>query len=569
MGCGVGAAGPGAGRRADRAEPGVDDAPGPAGTGRPLAGRRPGDGRMTPPMRTTGFGVGAALVGAVAVAAAGVLAIGLVGAATATADTCSPAGAGPALPVAGQALRAGQGAATPPTVGPGPVCQPATAATGPTPGAGGADAAFDPGNIASDEVFYNTTAMTLPQITAFIDEQNTGCEGSWCLRNLTLDTTPEPADAYCQAYTGGPAQSAATMLYDLSRACGINPQVMLVTLQKESQVLTRTDPTESSYTAAWGWHCPDTGPGGTANCDPQYAGFFHQGYGMAHQWAKYRVEIPHGQYNYQPGRTYDIAWNVAESGCGAGPVSIRNLATASLYTYTPYQPNAASLAAYPGEGDGCSSYGNRNFFRLFQKYFGSTGGGTAGGAPTAVGGGGSTGTVGAVPVATSGTSVTLPSSVYTLWHGTDYAGAVITAPTPGIAAGIAAGLTYLGLQYSWGGGNADGPTLGIHDGKEGDAHCDYARVGFDCAGLTTYVAARYPAALPRLSSDQRYTAPAQVPWDRALPGDLVGYDGHITVYLGVIDGQRMQLESPQSGDFVRVYGVRPDADSVVHRWWTA
>ena len=138
------------------------------------------------------------------------------------------------------------------------------------------------------------------------------------------------------------------MLFDVSRACGINPQVMLATLQKESRGLTRTDATESTYAAAWGWHCPDTGPGGTANCDPQHAGFVNQGYGMAHQWARYRVEIPNGKYNYQPGRTYDILWNVAESGCGGAPVTIANLATASLYVYTPYQPNAASLAAYPG-----------------------------------------------------------------------------------------------------------------------------------------------------------------------------------------------------------------------------
>ena len=47
-----------------------------------------------------------------------------------------------------------------------------------------------------------------------------------------------------------------------------------------------------------------------------------------------------------------------------------------------------------------------------------------------------------------------------------------------------------------------------------------------------------------------------MPWDQALPGDLVGYDGHITVYLGVIDGRRMQLESPQSGDYIKVSGVR-------------
>ena len=48
------------------------------------------------------------------------------------------------------------------------------------------------------------------------------------------------------------------------------------------------------------WHCPDTGLGGTANCDPVYAGLVNQAYGMAKQWARYRVDP--GKYNYQPGR---------------------------------------------------------------------------------------------------------------------------------------------------------------------------------------------------------------------------------------------------------------------------
>ena len=67
---------------------------------------------------------------------------------------------------------------------------------------------------------------------------------------------------------------------------------------------------------------------------------------------------------------------------------VQNRATATLYTYTPYQPNAASLAAYPGEGDRCSRYGNRNFFRMFTATTSAppAAGNTTGAAPGAAGG---------------------------------------------------------------------------------------------------------------------------------------------------------------------------------------
>ena len=50
---------------------------------------------------------------------------------------------------------------------------------------------------------------------------------------------------------------------------------------------------------------------------------------------------------------------------------IDNQATAALYVYTPYRPNAAALGNMYGTGDSCSSYGNRNFWRMFSDWFGN------------------------------------------------------------------------------------------------------------------------------------------------------------------------------------------------------
>lgn len=62
--------------------------------------------------------------------------------------------------------------------------------------------------------------------------------------------------------------------------------------------------------------------------------------------------------------------------------TIRNLAVAlKMFTFktmqllvcisTPYTPNDAALRAYPGEAS-CGAYGNRNFWYMWQEWFGST-----------------------------------------------------------------------------------------------------------------------------------------------------------------------------------------------------
>ena len=254
----------------------------------------------------------------------------------------------------------------PPAAGGAPVTGDVIAPYGPGAGAGITVRGFDPGNLISDQVFYDASAMSEQQIRSFIAVQGAACTGELCLAARTWTLDPGEADAYCAAYPGGAGLDAAAILAQVSTACGINPQVMLVTLQKESSLLDRPTPTEANYDAAFGWHCPDVD--GAAACDPAYRGFAVQAAGMAKQWSRYRVSPEN--YSYRSGRTYQIAWDV-DPQCGAAPVTMRNTATASLYNYTPYQPNAASLAAYPGEGNQCSSYGIRNFWFLFQGYFGA------------------------------------------------------------------------------------------------------------------------------------------------------------------------------------------------------
>ncbi|MET3803969.1 cell wall-associated NlpC family hydrolase [Nakamurella sp. UYEF19] len=437
---------------------------------------------------------------------------------------------------------------------------------------GGATAGWDPGNIISDATFYNTAAMTVAQIGAFVTTQDAACSGTnpWCLKNLKLTYPVQPASAYCKPIPAGAGASAAQAIWDAAQACGINPQVMLVKLQTESQGLDRADPTEGNYAAAWGWNCPDAA-NGSANCDPAHAGFVNQLQGMSNTWAKLKATIPLHQWNYGVG-TYNILWNTENTGCGSGSVNIANIATASLYVYTPYQPNAASLAAYPGAGDTCSSYGNRNFFRMFQKYFGDTGGGLvaaqpAGGAQqVALTGPVQTATgaaIGPVPVTFSGNSVTIPANPHVP---ANLVGRVIVAPNAKVASALAAGLTWLGTPYSWGGGGAAGPSLGICGPNGAENDCNI--VGFDCSGLTRYIAGKYGVAIPQISGDQRDPSKA-VAWTAAQPGDLVGYSGHVTTFIGVYDGIRMQLEAPDSHHFIQItpVGNAETPDNAAYRYW--
>ncbi|SNS01418.1 Uncharacterized conserved protein, contains LGFP repeats [Geodermatophilus pulveris] len=228
---------------------------------------------------------------------------------------------------------------------------------------------FDPGNIIDDDLFYNAGAMDAAQIQGFLVTKGSACSGDLCLKNLRQDTWSRTADQYCAAYAGRERETAAEILAKVSRACGVNPQVLLVLLQKEQGLIRTAEPTERKLRIAVGYGCPDTAP-----CDAQYYGFYNQLYHAAHRFQYYRANP--AKFGHRAGVTNNVRYH-PNADCGTLRVYIQNQATAGLYNYTPYTPNKAALDAGYGTGDACSAYGNRNFFSYFTDWFGSTQSGPA------------------------------------------------------------------------------------------------------------------------------------------------------------------------------------------------
>jgi cell wall-associated NlpC family hydrolase len=105
----------------------------------------------------------------------------------------------------------------------------------------------------------------------------------------------------------------------------------------------------------------------------------------------------------------------------------------------------------------------------------------------------------------------------------------------------------MGVPYSWGGGNAAGPSHGIDDGA--------GTVGFDCSGLILYAFAGVGIKLDHYSGSQ-YNEGRKIPSSQMRRGDVIFYgpggSQHVTLYLG--NGQ--MLEAPYTGSTVKVSPVR-------------
>jgi hypothetical protein len=234
---------------------------------------------------------------------------------------------------------------------------------------------FDAGNIIDDSLFWDGSAMSEAQIQTFLNSKVPACaSGSTCLKNYMETTRDIAATPMCAAYVGQPNESAARIIARVAQTCGVSPRVILVTLQKEQGLVTRTAPSAGNYRSAMGAGCPDSGL-----CDSAYYGFFNQVHYGAFLLKRYTQPVGTGpgtawssrfDLRYPVGQTTAILYH-PNAACGTQQVTIQNQATHALYVYTPYTPNAAALNAGNGTGDSCSSYGNRNFYNYFMDWFGT------------------------------------------------------------------------------------------------------------------------------------------------------------------------------------------------------
>ncbi|HSX02877.1 MAG TPA: hypothetical protein VLI05_06230 [Candidatus Saccharimonadia bacterium] len=255
---------------------------------------------------------------------------------------------------------------------------------------------FQAGRIIDNQVFYNGSDMSVAQIQSFLSLQVPTCDtngnlpyyGTYgghtyngnilrknldpnypppytCLKDYYENTTTHANNIGNPGNIPSGAISAAQIIADAAQTYNINPKVLLATMQKESlgPLITDDWPWSNEYTVPMGYGCPDS-----SVCDSQYYGLYNQVHNAARQFRLY-TNNPNS-YNYTIG-TNSIKYHPDPSSCGTAQVNIQNQATANLYNYTPYVPNQAALNNLYGLGDGCSAYGNRNFWRIFNDWFGS------------------------------------------------------------------------------------------------------------------------------------------------------------------------------------------------------
>lgn len=198
---------------------------------------------------------------------------------------------------------------------------------------------FNYNNLISDGAFINIDAMDQNYIQKFLENK-----GSY-LANFNENGRSASQIIFDAAHGYGDASGSISGITIDYNTGTVNPQVILVTLQKEQSLVTKTSRDDNALSKAMGYACPDSG-----GCNSNYAGFTKQIENGAWQLRyNYERAQDRGFSDYQVGQTMNFA---NSGGYPNLDVTFTNRSTASLYRYTPHVYN-----------------GNYNFWYYFDKWF--------------------------------------------------------------------------------------------------------------------------------------------------------------------------------------------------------
>ncbi len=232
---------------------------------------------------------------------------------------------------------------------------------------------FNPSKLIEDKVFSDTQTFGGPEgIQKFLESKNSVLaitDPSFLIR------LKEPQVTILKQALEDPRpnldrlRTAAELIWDASVHSGLNPQIILVTLNKEQSLISRSDPNDPGLQRAldysMGFACPDSG-----GCGSLFPGFYYQLFGnLDSEGNRYlgaakslmkSFSTPNGrgpQFNGQIAKVGDTITLENTLGGYEGvsseqTITLSNNATAALYRYTPHVFN-----------------GNYNFWKFFIEWF--------------------------------------------------------------------------------------------------------------------------------------------------------------------------------------------------------
>lgn len=214
--------------------------------------------------------------------------------------------------------------------------------------------------IIDDDIALNSGSMSVAAIQTFLNGKVPSCDTN---HQGGLSTSPPPYQCLRDYVDPTTQKSAAQLIYDEATAIGLNPQVILVTLQKEQSLVTDTWPYPSQYRSAMGYGCPES----RTDCDSQFYGFYNQVH-LGARLLRAGIARNCGDTQTLPGWIIAGKWGVGNSPLVDSKTTfLSTCTTGSLYNYTPHRPDSAYTL-----NESTYYYGNYNFINYFTSWFGST-----------------------------------------------------------------------------------------------------------------------------------------------------------------------------------------------------